>query len=81
MVDSFYYSSRKIPERCENSSVDYRINYQKLCYLLRQITKDLNSVTVCIGCFKFHISPTQCLLISSIIMVLLLLFVDSCHRN
>ena len=43
MVDSLYYSSRKIPERCENSFVDYRINYQKLCYLMRQITKDLNS--------------------------------------
>ena len=30
-------------ERCENSFVDYRINYQKLCYLMRQITKDFNS--------------------------------------
>ena len=47
MVDSLYYSSRKIPERCENSFVDYRINYQKLCYLMRQITKDLNSASVC----------------------------------
>ena len=42
MVDSLYYSSRKISERCENSFLDYRINYQKLCYLMRQITKDLN---------------------------------------
>ena len=42
MVDSLYYLSRKIAERCENSFVDYRINYQKLCYLTRQITKDLN---------------------------------------
>ena len=31
MVDNLYYSSRKIPERCENSFVNYRINYQKLC--------------------------------------------------
>ena len=30
MVDSLYYSSRKIPETCENCLVDYRINYQKL---------------------------------------------------
>ena len=42
MVDSLYYSSRKISERCENSFLDYRIYYQKLCYLMRQITKDLN---------------------------------------
>ena len=34
MVDSLYYSSRKIPKRCENSFVDYRINYQKLCYFV-----------------------------------------------
>ena len=47
MVDSLYYSSRKIPERCKNSFVDHRINYQKLCYLIRQITKDLNSATIC----------------------------------
>ena len=46
MVDSLYYSSRKIPERYENSFVDYRINYQKLCYLMRQITKDLNLAIV-----------------------------------
>ena len=46
MIDSLYYSSRKIPERCENPFVDYRINYQNLCYLMRQITKDLNSATV-----------------------------------
>ena len=25
--------------------VDYRINYQILCYLMRQITKDLNSAS------------------------------------
>ena len=31
MIDSFYYSSRKIPERCENSFVQCRINYEKLC--------------------------------------------------
>ena len=24
MIDSLYYSSQKIPERCENSSVDYQ---------------------------------------------------------
>ena len=46
MVDNLYYSSRKITKRCENSFVDYRINYQKICYLLRQITKDLNSASV-----------------------------------
>ena len=52
MVDSLYYSSRKIPERCENSFVDYRINYQKLCYLMRQTTKDLNSaIDTCIDRF------------------------------
>ena len=34
-IDSLYYSSRKIPERCENSFVDYRINYEQLCYSLR----------------------------------------------
>ena len=48
MVDSLYYSSRKIP-RCENSFGDYRINYQKLCYLMRLITKDLNSANVVTG--------------------------------
>ena len=48
MVDCLYYSSRKIPERCENSFVDYRINYRKLCHLMRQITKDLNSATGCV---------------------------------
>ena len=42
MVDSLYYSSRKISERCENSFVNYRIYYQKLCYSLRRIwTKPL----------------------------------------
>ena len=48
MLDSLYNSSRKIPERCENSFVDYRINYQKLCHLMRQITKDLIWPGVCI---------------------------------
>ena len=43
MVDSVYYSSRKITERCENSFVDYSIKYQKLCSLTGQVTKDLNS--------------------------------------
>ena len=37
MINSLYYSSRKIPERCENSFVNYRINYQKLSYSLRRI--------------------------------------------
>ena len=42
MVDSLYYSSRKTSERCENSFVNYRIYYQKLCYSLRRIwTKPL----------------------------------------
>ena len=42
MIDSLYYSSRKVPGRCENSFVNYRINYQKLYDLMRQITKELN---------------------------------------
>ena len=46
MVDSLFYLSRKIPEWCKNSFVDYRINYQKLCYSMRQITKDLNSLSL-----------------------------------
>ena len=46
MVDNLYYSSWKIPERGENSFVDYRIDYQKLCYLIKQIMKDLNSANV-----------------------------------
>ena len=37
MINSLCYSSRKIPERCENFFVNYRINYQKLCYSLRRI--------------------------------------------
>ena len=37
MIDSLYYSSRKVPGRCENSFVNYRIIYQKLCDLMRQI--------------------------------------------
>ena len=43
MVASLFYSSRKITVRCKKIFVDYRINYQKLCYQMRQITKDLNS--------------------------------------
>ena len=42
MIDSLYYSSRKVPGRFEDSFVNYRINYQKLCDLMRQITKELN---------------------------------------
>ena len=55
MVDSLYYSSRKISERCENSFLDYRIYYQKLCYLMRQITKDLNWPTV----YTRHCKPIR----------------------
>ena len=32
MIGSLYYSSWKIPERCENSFMDLRIDYEKLCY-------------------------------------------------
>ena len=32
MVDSFFYSGRKIPERCETSFEVYKINYQKLWF-------------------------------------------------
>ena len=42
MIDSLFYSSRKVLGSCENSFVNYRINYQKLCDLMRQITKELN---------------------------------------
>ena len=42
MIDGLYYWSRKVPGKCENSFVNYRINYQKLCDLMRQITKELN---------------------------------------
>ena len=42
MIDSLYYSSQKVPERCENSFMNYRINYQKLCDLMGQITKEMN---------------------------------------
>ena len=48
MIDSLYYSSRNVPGRCEISFVNYRINYQKLCDLMRQITKVLNWPSVCI---------------------------------
>ena len=37
MIDSLYYSSRKIRERYENSFVNCRINYQKFCYSLQRI--------------------------------------------
>ena len=30
MIDSLYYSSRKIPEKCENSFVDYQELQNKL---------------------------------------------------
>ena len=46
MIDKVYYSSRKVPGRCENSFVNYRIKYQKLCDLMRPITKELNWPTV-----------------------------------
>ena len=52
MVDSLYYSSRKIPESCENHFVDYRIYYQKRFNLMRQITNDLNPAIVHTGCLK-----------------------------
>ena len=42
MIDSLYYSSRKVPGRCENTFVNYRINNQKLCDLMTHITKELN---------------------------------------
>ena len=28
MIDNLYYLSRKIPERCENSFVDYKIGFE-----------------------------------------------------
>ena len=66
MVDSLYYLSRKISERCENSFVNYRIYYQKLCYLMRQITKDLNWPTVwtggCNGVGALVVKVTPCFL-------------------
>ena len=40
MIDSLCYSSRKVPGRCENSFVNYRINYQKLCDSMKQIRKN-----------------------------------------
>ena len=33
-------------ERCENSLLNYRINNQKLCDLMREITKEMNWPTV-----------------------------------
>ena len=48
MIDSLYYSSQKIPERFENSFVNYKIKYQKLCYSLRRIwTQSLYIYIVC----------------------------------
>ena len=42
MIDSLYYSSRG-----ENSFVDYKIDYKKLCYSLQKIwTWDLNRPNV-----------------------------------
>ena len=38
MIDNLYYSSRG--GVCENSFVDYKMNYEKLCYSLRKIWKD-----------------------------------------
>ena len=58
MVDSLYHSSRKIPERCENSFVNYRINYQKLCDLMRQITKEMNWPIELIGMQYSSTIPT-----------------------
>ena len=47
MIDSICFSSRKIPKRWENSFVNYRINYQKLCYSLRRIwTQPLDPLRV-----------------------------------
>ena len=42
MIDSLYYSSRKVPEKCENSFVDYRINYENLCHLMKQISIEMD---------------------------------------
>ena len=43
MVDNLYYSSRKIPERCENSFCGLQNELPKALLFMRQITKDLNS--------------------------------------
>ena len=48
MIDSLYYASRKVPVRSEDSFVNYRINYQKFCDLMRQIMKELNGPIVTI---------------------------------
>ena len=45
MIDKLYYSSLKISERWENAlrvTMDNRINYEKLCYLMSQITTEIN---------------------------------------
>ena len=42
MIDSLYCVSVKILERCENCFVDYKMNYKKFSYLMRQTTKDMN---------------------------------------
>ena len=44
-----YCNSWNIPERCENSFVDYRINYKKLCYSL-----DTNGPTHCFWLYKLY---------------------------
>ena len=65
MIDSLYYSSRKVPGRCENSFVNYRINYQKLCDLMRQITKDLNWPLVSKYAYTLSNPILKCLMIKN----------------
>ena len=54
MIDSLYYSSWKIPERCENSFVDYRINYEKC----NEVNYDRNELTQW-GPFKYIVKKKQ----------------------
>ena len=42
MIDSLFYSGRKLSPKCENSFVNYGIHHQRLCYLMRQIAIDMN---------------------------------------
>ena len=49
------YSSRKIPETCENSFVDNRIDYLKALLFNEVNHKDLNSATVYIELWTLHI--------------------------